>query len=222
MKTKQLFMAVAMLLACLGANAQSYRYGSYGQRGGYSHYTSRSLRHNDNYCGFRVGPAFSTITSDDEYQKAGSARTGINIGFVSGLAMSSYAPIYFETGLTYTQKGGRTKYSDKEAINLDYLELPLEFKYIYSPDGHFSVQPFVGGYLGVGVAGKVKDFERRKSYPAFDDLQRFDGGLRVGCGVSYDMVYVEMAYEYGIADISKDDFGSTHNSSLMLNVGINF
>ena len=87
-----------------------------------------------------------------------------------------------------------------------------------------TVQPFVGGYLACGIGGKVKDYGNRQAFSSFDDnyFKRFDGGLRLGCGVQYDIVYAEAAYEFGLANICNDSFDTSHNRCFYLNVGVNF
>lgn len=240
MKTKTFFLTAMMIIICgLAANAQSYRYSRY-----YNHSTNRldysngGRSHFDRgygyyygmspygYVGMRIGASLTTVPSDNEQQKATGVRTGLNLGLAAGVSLSHRAPLFFETGLYYTQKGGRQNNNAQQAYNLDYLEVPLTMKYVFSPNGRFTLQPYVGGYLACGVNGKVKDYDNRKSYDAFgdgkNDLQRFDGGLKVGCGISYDMLYAEVAYEHGLSDISRDNFSSTRNSAVMLNVGVNF
>lgn len=244
MKTKVLLSTLAMLLVSLTMNAQAYKNSRYynpssgrldysqtysrGNRDFYGNVRTGCFRMSP-YCyyGFRVGPSFSTVLSDDATERASTSRTGVNVGVTAGYAVSHRAPVYFETGLNYTQKGGRTNGIARLAYNLDYLEVPLTLKYIYAPTGHFSVQPFLGGYLACGVNGKVKDADMMTTSPAFGDsgyapFKRFDGGLKMGCGISYDVFYAELAYECGLANISKNDFGSTRNSSIQLNFGLNF
>ena len=76
------------------------------------------------------------------------------------------------------------------------------------------------------MGGKVKDFNNREAYSSFSDspysFQRFDGGIRMGCGVQYDMFYVDLTYDLGLANVSHDDFDESRNSALMLNFGLNF
>ena len=180
----------------------------------------------ENYYGLRIGPSFSTVNSDDKTLDGGKTQTGLSVGAVAGIALSNRAPVYFETGLFYTEKGGKKKLSDgkKMTYDLNYLEVPLTVKYAYSPDSHFSIQPFAGGYLACGVGGKIKNYRERESESSFssDRFKRFDGGLRVGCGLAYDMFYADISYDIGLANICHDEFDTSHNGCLSLNVGVNF
>ena len=100
----------------------------------------------------------------------------------------------------------------------------MVLKYKIDVDRSFSVQPFFGGYMSLGVAGKIKDFGQRHAYSSFDDegFKRFDGGIRVGCGVQYDFLYAEMGYDFGLANISHDYFDTSHTGTFFATLGVNF
>ena len=87
------------------------------------------------------------------------------------------------------------------------------------------VQPFLGGYLALGVGGKTKIPARREAYSSFDSkegFQRFDGGIRLGCGLQYDFVYAELGYDIGLANISHDYFDTSRTGAFFATVGFNF
>lgn len=181
------------------------------------------------YYGLRLGLALSAVNSDDDRLDGGSVQAGLNLGAIIGFQLSPAAPVYLETGLFYTEKGGKGKVEGvKFTYDLNYLELPIIAKYKYDVDGDLSVQPFAGGYLSYGVGGKVKNFGRTKderaTYSSFseDFFKRFDGGLRIGCGLEYQMIYAEMAYDFGLSNICHSDFDSSHNGCFYINCGVNF
>ena len=220
-------LAVAALLA--PAEAQDYRYSRY-----YNYDTGRldygrhdsGLGTGNMYYGFRIGPAFSAVKSDDPSLDGGKWQTGLSIGALVGLPLSQSVPLYLEAGLQYTEKGGRKRLSSnkKMTYDLNYIELPVVVKYIYPIDRHFTLQPFFGGYLAFGVGGKIKNFEQREAFSSFSDdaFQRFDGGLRLGCGVGYDLFYMDLSYDIGLSNICHDTFDTSHNGCLSLNFGVNF
>jgi hypothetical protein len=182
--------------------------------------------HTDVYYGLRIGAAFATVNSDDRYLDGGSAKTGLNVGAVAGFQVAYRSPVYFETGLSYIEKGGKGNYEGtKFTYSLDYLEVPLVMKYMIDIDRMFSIQPYVGGYLALGVAGKIKDFGHRQAYSSFDSkegFQRFDGGIKIGCGIQYDFVYAEIGYDFGLSNISHDYFDTSHTGAFFTTVGFNF
>lgn len=97
-------------------------------------------------------------------------------------------------------------------------------KYQCKVDRDIAITPFLGGYLACGVGGKIKDFGDRVAESSFSDhnFKRFDGGLRLGCGVMFDMFYAEVGYDAGLANISNDSFDTAHTGTLFANIGINF
>ena len=215
------------LMLTLPMMAQYGRPRNYGSTYGRSSYTRPTYRHNpvNSYVGFRIGGAFSTVNSDDKYLDGGTMRSGLNVGVVAGFQVAPHAPIYFETGLSYVEKGGKGSYDgSKFTYNLDYLEVPLLLKYDCRVDRDLSIQPFIGGYLAAGVGGKIKDFGHRQAYSSFDDdaFQRFDGGIKLGCGVQFNYLYAELGYDIGLANISRDYFDDAHTGSLFATIGINF
>ncbi|MBQ4022743.1 MAG: PorT family protein [Prevotella sp.] len=233
---KLILMAIVGLMAALPMQAQHYqnsryynpRTGRLDYRGGSrTTYRTRPASFMDSYYGFRVGPAFTTVSSDDPYLDGSSMKTGLNVGFAAGFGISNHTPLYLETGIYYTQKGGKGKADGTRfTYNLDYLEFPLVFKYKHYVDNAFSVEPFIGGYVACGVGGNIKDFGQREAYKSFSDspytFQRFDGGLRLGCGLRYDMLYADVTYDLGLANVSHNAFDDARNSALMLNFGIEF
>ena len=79
--------------------------------------------------------------------------------------------------------------------------------------------------LPAHIAGKIKDFGNRQAYSSFDSkegFQRFDGGIRIGCGLQYDFVYAELGYDFGLANISHDYFDTSRTGAFFATVGFNF
>ncbi len=180
------------------------------------------------YYGLRFGLSASHVSSDAPDLNGSSSKSGLNVGAVVGVQMAPQTPLFFETGLSYIEKGGKGKLGgDKFSIGLNYLEVPLVLKYSAYVAPATAVEPFIGGYVAAGVSGKVKDYNYREAYSSFDDgyganFKRFDGGIRVGCGLAYEMLYAEMGYDFGLSNIGDNDFDDTHNGAFFLNIGLNF
>lgn len=150
-------------------------------------------------------------------------RTGLVIGFAYGMQLSKHHPLWLEASLLYSEKGGKTHQDgDKVTYRLGYLQLPIVAKYGINMDDDLYLQPFFGGYLSVGITGKMKNYGTRESESVFDNMKRFDGGLRAGCGLEYKMMYVEVGYDLGLANIAKDEFDNTKTRCFFVNLGINF
>ena len=213
------FMTLALVaIATLTATAQTYSGSSFYDR-------ENPMGTGSMYYGFRIGPTFSTVNSDDANLDGGNSQIGLTLGAVMGFQLSDDIPLFLETGLSYTEKGGKKTLTGKKmTYDLNYLEIPILVKYIYDIDGHFSVQPLFGGYLSYGISGKIKNFGERQALDSFSDttFKRFDGGLRIGCGVGYDLFYADLSYDIGLSNICHDTFDTSHNGCLYLNFGVNF
>lgn len=225
-------LALLVLALVMPATAQSYYESRYYNRcsGKLDYGVGNSwLDSGDMYYGLRIGPSFSKVNSDDAELDGGNWQTGLNLSVIMGIPLTSEMPLYIETGLSYTEKGGKKKVTSLEGkkkmtYDLNYLEIPIVLKYIYDIDGHFTVQPYFGGYLACGISGKIKNYGERKAFNSFSDdaFQRFDGGLRFGIGAGYEMFYADLAFDLGLSNICHDMFDTSHNRSLTLNFGVNF
>ena len=220
------FFLMALLLIAVPSSAQNYKNSRYyDKRTGHLNY-NHFRKGNDTYFGFRIGPSFSYVNSDDTRLDGGDWQTGLNVGVVAGIPLSNYQPIYLEAGLSYVEKGGKKDLNTgkKMTYDLNYIEIPVVFKYKYNINPQFSIQPFLGGYFAAGVGGKINNFEERDAEDSFSkhNFQRLDGGLRIGCGMQYDMFYADLTYDIGLANICHDTFDKSRNGALLLNFGVNF
>lgn len=241
---KKIILSLVALLATMPALAQFYPDGRPippSKRGAYYNqrsqpnanryrYGTRISRYGglDQYFGFRIGPAFATVHSDSPALDGSDVRTGLNVSFVYGTQLTTQAPLYLETGIGYAGKGGKNTYKGSDfTYALDYIEIPLLLKYKYYATPDISIEPFAGGYFAVGVGGQIKDYGERAAYSSFDDdddsaFRRCDAGLKVGCGVSFQMFYMGLSYDIGLANVGHDDFDTTHTGSLNLDFGVTF
>lgn len=223
-----LFTAILGIVLNLPMTAQVYtnsRY--YNHTTGKLEYDKGYYGYGSVYYGFRIGPVFTTISSDNKNLDGGKVTTGLNAGFVMGYGLSDRTPLFMEGGLFYTEKGGKNDNNlfDYE-YNLNYLEVPLVMKYIYELDNDITIQPLLGVYMACGIGGKIKDYNRRDAYCSFsgsdDAFKRLDAGLRFGIGIGFDMFYADISYDLGLANISHDNFDECHTSAWMINIGVNF
>ena len=95
-------VALAIMMA-LPAQAQYGRYGN--PRGGYGRTHARSALYT--YYGFRLGLNGGTVNSDNAFYDAGSLKSGLNVGFNADILLTPTTPLFFETGLLSTEKGGK-------------------------------------------------------------------------------------------------------------------
>lgn len=210
---KKLLMIILMgaVVAPIFAQYQSQRERSrYNRRG------------TEQYYGLRLGLNVASLSSDAVDLDMDS-RTGLSVGAVYGLQLTNSTPIWLELGAFYSEKGGETHVQGEHTTcRLGYLQVPIVIKYSFDVYDDLYVQPFLGGYLGLGISGKTKNYGTRESSSSFDQFNRFDGGLRIGCGVEYQMLYAEVGFDFGLANINKSDFDTVHNRNFFAAIGVNF
>ena len=184
----------------------------------------------EQYYGVRLGYNIASISSSNAEVDMDSYG-GWAFGGVYGLQLANSTPLWLEAGLFYSEKGGKIKNfrSEKEpgkvqekTTRLIYLQAPIVVKYAFDVADDFYIQPFLGGYLALGVGGKTKEYLDENSYDSFDNFHRLDGGIRIGCGAEYQMIYAEAGFDFGIANISDNEWKSARNQTFFINVGVNF
>lgn len=227
MKKTLLLSLLCMILAMPAMAQPGYPYGR-----GYQPRVQTVGRHGNEYVawhryyfGLRVGLNASHVSSESPLLDGSGVKSGLNIGFAAGTQLTYRAPLFLESGLYYSQKGGKSgSGSDKFTYDLNYLELPIIIKYKHFIGNQTSIQPYAGGYLAVGTDGEIKNYGSRTAFSSFDNgyFNRFDGGLKIGCGVGYNMLYLDASYDIGLANIGQDSFDDTHNGCFTINVGVNF
>jgi len=199
--------------------------------------TSRSrsrYNHNDteSYYGLRLGMNIASLSSDNADLDMDS-RAGLAFGAVYGFQLANSTPVWLELGAFYSEKGGTMESVpftmaenkvgyQKVKCRLSYLQVPVVVKYSLDLVDDFYIQPFLGGYMALGLGGKMKYYGEQRSTSSYDAVDRFDGGLRIGCGMEYQMLYAEAGFDFGIANIGDSDFDGVHTRSFFINVGVNF
>lgn len=230
MKLNRILSLLAFILSATIADAQVYapvppRRGSYSTPDGRPYGDTYHPSHLHNvYYGFRIGLSVASIHSESSPLDGNSARTGLNAGFAIGTQLIQGTPLCFESGLYYTEKGGKSNDGDgKFTYSLNYLEVPLLLRYKVR-SGDIDIEPFLGGYLACGVGGKIKNYNDREAFSSYDDgyFRRFDGGIKVGVGFSFQMLYLGASYDIGLANVGQDDFDNTHTGAFVLNFGVTF
>lgn len=181
-----------------------------------------SLSESTVYYGARIGMNISTLTGDVE--GAGS-KVGLNVGPVVGLRISDATPIFLESGLFFSMQGSK---KDPVTTSLNYFRIPVLIKYGFQATDEIAVLPFLGPTIAFGIGGDT-EIEGKGSEASFGSgkFNRLDAGIRLGCGAEWNKLYLEMAYEFGIANISdgmknKTDKATVHNGNFMINFGVNF
>ena len=199
---KKLFFAIAALMMAAPSFAQF-------NSGGFD------LDEENIFWGVRIGVNFGGIGGDLESDKG---RTGMTLAGVVGLRVSETVPLFLESGLYYTERGGENLKGFKDPVlnqekldgHLNYLEVPAVIKYGFITESDIAILPFIGPYLSMGISGNYKY------------LKHPEMGFKLGCGLEWNNLYLEAAYQFGVTNIADYADYSSHGHNLGINFGVNF
>ena len=155
------------------------------------------------------------------------SRASYNVGFAYQQPLLRALPLYLETGLYLTGRGGAVNVAD------------FGFGFDEELSGHFnvrsvSIQPLAGVFYGFGIHGKAKFKGEKADLFKSTDLgdgaeeeamfKRSDLGLRFGVNVTFRKHYnVSLGYDLGLLNILKDaDEVKAKNGSFFVSLGYNF
>jgi hypothetical protein len=206
---KKFFVSMVALLTSMSSFAQF-------SSGGFN------LDEESIYWGVRFGLTGATLTGDLDM----GMKTGMTLAGVVGLRASDSTPVFLESGLYYTERGGK---DGKARVGYNNLEIPIIVKYGIKATDEIALLPFIGPYFSYAFSGKTKIEEggATVSVGTFDEkkwtgLKRANMGFKIGCGAEYNKLYLEVGYQLGITNLSKDEDLSGHSNALFVNFGVNF
>lgn len=178
-----------------------------------------SLDEEHMYWGVRFGLNVGGIGGD---VKSDKSRTGMTLAGVVGLRVTDSAPVFLESGLYYTERGGNDlKGSNKFALepqdvqdppkgHLNYLEVPVLIKYGITTEDNIAILPFIGPTFAMGISGSYKY------------LKHPEMGVKLGCGFEWNNLYAELGYHIGVTNVADLGDASSHGHAFLFNIGINF
>ena len=187
--------------------------------------------------GISAGPAFANITAKSEGISVSSPK--LKVGFTAGLFVDALlsSNFSFQPALNFVQKGAMWKDgSAKDKLNLNYIEMPLNFVYNTTQHDGF----FVGGgpSLGIGISGREKytdkDFPEDNSNDKItfgsdeDDIKRADFGVNFLAGYKLSGgITVAANYNLGLSNIANksddpENDGTIKNRYFSIKIGYAF
>ena len=182
------------------------------------------------YYGARFGITSGGLSGDTKVQDGpvwidyDGRRVGFTLAGIIGLRLSETAPVFLESGLYYTQRGGK---SSNYSADWNGIEIPILVKYGIQASDKLAILPFVGPYFAYGVGGEREypdattgNKEKEGVYKKF--LNRNDMGFKLGCGAEYNMLYLEAGFQFGITNLADNDNFTTHSNAFYMNFGVNF
>lgn len=152
-------------------------------------------------------------------------------GFVGGLSadFALMESFYINSGVFFSMNGAKF---DEDGYKLTYspmyIKIPVMASYRYNFNENLQWQLNFGPYFAFGVGGKAKvEYEGEEEKADFfgdDDDQlggkRFDMGLGVGTGITWNKIFFGIEYDFGMTKVVKDVKGK--NSAFSVSLGYNF
>lgn len=214
---KKAFLLLAAFLAAGAVTAQSPR------------------PYEKNILGVRAGLNVAYIRASGGTSGSTSPRAGYHIGVSDQILLSGRLPLYVETGVVFSSRGGRF---DGVSFRPMYLQVPLLVNYHFNIRGKIALQPFAGIYYGVGMDGKARHSDGWADiFGERGILRRSDLGVRMGVGAVLKRVWFSVGFDLGClnnlapgytgwqySDNNRYsyNFSALRNSSFTLSVGYNF
>ena len=177
-----------------------------------------TLSESNVYYGVRLGMSVANLSGDDVDM---DAKTGLTLAGVVGLRLSDGVPVFLESGLYYTERGAK---KEKTSVGYNNLEIPVLVKYGFQATDEIAIIPFIGPYFSYAISGRMKNKNLNLDQSSFRDncFKHPDMGFKFGVGADYNKLYLEIAYQAGVANISKADPLTSHGHAFNINFGVNF
>jgi hypothetical protein len=174
------------------------------------------------------------------------------LGFLGNVPITP--TIAFQPGLIFTGKGTQSQSGNtsddtyyQTTSKPYYVEIPANLVFKTGSSGYTRFFAGAGPYLGIGVAGKVKNNGKEMGSPfhnentiewsnhdsttldnegdgGFGIMKRFDYGLNATAGIETEYTVISVNYGFGLAPIQNADNADDKNKYrvLSLTVGIRF
>lgn len=143
-------------------------------------------------------------------------KAGLHLGLLAHIHMSENFALQPE--LVYSAQGAKTEIDgDNVDMNLNYVNVPLLFQYMF--DNGFRLE--AGPQIGILASAKYKN--AGNSVDMKDEFSSIEFGLPIGVGYLAPSGFgFDARYNIGLSDISQDDAVKAQNRGLQLGVFYQF
>lgn len=194
--------------------------------------------------GAKAGLNLSNMLSKDNtttYSKDYKMKSGFHIGAIAEYPLSEIFSV--ESGLFLSSKGFKAQImidsfgfpiDIKAEATLYYLDIPITAKASYNI-GAAKIYGFAGGYLGIGLSGKIKTemsafvFAQSDNQDVSwgsdennDDFKRLDYGLSVGAGAEIQSFLLEVTYGLGLANLAPSTTGGAKENNRVIGISVGY
>lgn len=175
----------------------------------------------------RIGAAGGLDISNTNLISHHAPVLGFNAGVIADIGVGN--GLYVATGAKFTQRGVRWV-DDKEKCNPGYVVLPLCAGYSIDIADGFSVFAEMGGYVGVGVAGRLK-YGSGNSISYWDVIfsdtgyspNRFEAGAVGTLGIElFYSLQLRISYEQGLTKMSAASISARSFNTISIGIAYLF
>lgn len=179
--------------------------------------------------------ANATLDPDSAESTDFSSKLGLGIGVFYKLILSDQLTLQPE--LNYMQQGTKLSgdilgESFESTFSLNYLQIPVLFKYSFGDMNATNFFVEAGPYIGIGIGkekiescygGKCETIENDYDGEDVEGPKPLDYGLQVGVGVNLNKnISVDARYLLGLSNLNGDSEGSFKNKAINIGVGYSF
>lgn len=189
--------------------------------------------------GIKAGANFASMQLQPE---CSDCNPWIQPGFQTGATVRFPFNRVFalESGLLFSSRGSREDIFPGGATydyrrTFFYLDIPVTANVSF-PVGSVRIYGEAGPYLGIALAGSIKEVENFNGMESTDNydikfdgsgdgeenMKRMDAGLLIGAGLEFRAVRVGFSYGHGLANVTANndgDFDSLKHRFLSVSVG---
>jgi hypothetical protein len=148
-----------------------------------------------------VKGGLNAYTLTDGFVLDNDLKIGLHLGLIGHIHLAD--PIALQPELVFSMQGNKN-------TNLNYINVPLIFQYMY--DNGFRIQ--AGPQLGVLVSAKTNETDVKDNYESLD--------LALGLGLSYvnpaTDFGVDVRYNHGLTNVNKNDASKLFNRGFQVGV----
>lgn len=138
-------------------------------------------------------------------------KAGLHLGALAHIHLSEQWALQPE--LVFSMQGAKSNDADDAKINLNYLNVPLLFQYMF--DNGFRLQ--AGPQLGFLLSAKTKS--DGDSFDVKDSFNSIDLSIPVGVGyVTPSGFGIDARYAFGLSNISEEDDADLTNGGFQIGV----
>jgi hypothetical protein len=164
--------------------------------------------------GLKGGLNFYNLNTDPDNEL--DAKIGFHLGALAHIHLSDQ--FAFQPELVYSAQGAKSDANgDDMKLNLNYINIPLLFQYMF--DNGFRLQ--AGPQFGILASAKAKSGDA--SIDVKDSFNTLDVSLPLGVGyVTPSGFGIDARYNFGLSNINEDDDSKARNRGFQIGVFYQF